>query len=173
MNANLEELFRAEFPRVAKLVASIVRDPGRAEELAVEAFLKWSQAKPQSGNASAFLTRSAARLALDELRRQSRWQRIERLIAVWRTPVATPEELHAAGEEQARVRAVLASMKPGEAELLLLRNQGLSYQQLSAALSLNPASVGQMLARAQQNFRKEYVKRYGEQWRLGSCELGR
>jgi RNA polymerase sigma-70 factor (ECF subfamily) len=47
--------------------------------------------------------------------------------------------------------------------LLLLRGQGLLYEELAAALSINPASVGTLLSRAKAAFRKEYVKRYGEQ----------
>jgi RNA polymerase sigma-70 factor (ECF subfamily) len=39
----------------------------------------------------------------------------------------------------------------------------LTYAELAAALNLNPASVGALLARAGQAFKKEYVKRYGEQ----------
>jgi RNA polymerase sigma-70 factor (ECF subfamily) len=50
-----------------------------------------------------------------------------------------------------------------QAELLLLRGSGLKYEELAAALNLNPAGVGTMIVRAQQAFRKEYVKRYGKQ----------
>ena len=32
---------------------------------------------------------------------------------------------------------------------------------LAAALELNPASIGTLLTRAQDAFRKEYIKRYG------------
>jgi RNA polymerase sigma-70 factor (ECF subfamily) len=46
---------------------------------------------------------------------------------------------------------------------LLLRSNGLSYEEVANALELNPASVGTLLSRAQQAFRKEYIKRYGEQ----------
>ena len=34
---------------------------------------------------------------------------------------------------------------------------------MAAALEINPASVGTLIARAQRAFRKEYVNRYGEQ----------
>jgi len=61
------------------------------------------------------------------------------------------------------VRQVLASLKPVQAAMLLLRSEGLSYAELAAALNLNPASVGTLLARAGQAFKKEYVIRYGEQ----------
>ncbi|MGC1907349.1 MAG: sigma factor, partial [Candidatus Acidiferrum sp.] len=37
---DIESLFRARFDRVARVVARVVRDPARAEELAVEAFVR-------------------------------------------------------------------------------------------------------------------------------------
>ena len=48
-----------------------------------------------------------------------------------------------------------------QAELLLLRSDGLSYEEVASALELNPGSVGTLLGRAQRAFRKEYLKRYG------------
>jgi hypothetical protein len=35
-----ETIFRAQYERVASIIARVVRDPARAEELAVEVFLK-------------------------------------------------------------------------------------------------------------------------------------
>ena len=49
-----------------------------------------------------------------------------------------------------------------EAELLLLRSDDYSYDDLAKALAINAVSVGTLLSRAKQAFRKEYVKRYGE-----------
>jgi RNA polymerase sigma-70 factor (ECF subfamily) len=37
---DIESLFRARFDRVARVIARVVRDPARAEELAVEAFVR-------------------------------------------------------------------------------------------------------------------------------------
>ena len=61
------------------------------------------------------------------------------------------------------MRQVLAVIKPDHAALLMLRAEGLSYQELAAALRLNPASVGTMLARAESKFRQEYEKRHGDE----------
>ncbi len=106
--------------------------------------------------------RTAVRTGLNELRRRLRSHRHERLSDA--TPGAPdPEQVRAAAEEQEHVRTVLAALDPRQAELLLLRGSGLSYADLAAALELNPASVGTLLSRAQQAFRKEYIKRYGEQ----------
>jgi RNA polymerase sigma-70 factor (ECF subfamily) len=47
--------------------------------------------------------------------------------------------------------------------LLLLRADGLSYDEVAAVAHLNPSSIGTFISRAQRAFRKEYVRRYGEQ----------
>lgn len=159
---DIESLFRTHFDRTARVIARVVRDPARAEELAVEAFLKlWRNPQAHNTIAEAWLYRTAVRLGLDELRRQMRRSRYESLLARVRgTP--TPEDIHSATEERDRVRQVLRTLSPGQAELLLLRSQDLSYAELAAALNMNPASLGTLLGRAQQSFRKEYIKRYGE-----------
>ena len=43
---------------------------------------------------------------------------------------------------------------------LAQRFEGLSYDELASALELNPRSVGTFLSRAQQAFRKEYIRLY-------------
>jgi RNA polymerase sigma-70 factor (ECF subfamily) len=159
---DIESLFRARFDRTARIIARVVRDQARAEELAVEAFVKlWRNPQAHNAIAEPWLYRTAVRLGLDELRRQTRRSRYEDLLAFVRgTP--TPEEIHSATEERDRVRQVLSAIHPRQAELLLLRSQDLSYSELAAALDLNPASLGTLLSRAQHSFRKEYIKRYGE-----------
>jgi DNA-directed RNA polymerase specialized sigma24 family protein len=72
-------------------------------------------------------------------------------------------QLLVAREEQERVRQLLSALDPRQAELLVLRSNGLSYEELASTLNLNPASIGTFLSRAQQAFRKEYVQHYGEE----------
>ncbi|MGH9612518.1 MAG: sigma-70 family RNA polymerase sigma factor [Bryobacteraceae bacterium] len=160
---DIEIVFRAQYERIARVIARVVGDPARAEELAVEVFLKlWRNRQAQGAQVQGWLYRTAVRTGLDELRRQTRRTRYERLLGiVRRTP--TPEEIRAETEEQERVRLVIGIIAPRQAELLVLRSQGLSYEAVASALDLNPASVGTLLSRAQQAFRKEYINRYGEQ----------
>jgi len=160
---DLETIFRAQYERIARVIAGVIRDPARAEELAVEVFLKWSRnPQAQGDKAVGWLYRAAVRAGLDELRRQARRGKYESLLGFIRGS-PTPEEVRAAKEEQEKVRLVLRAIQSRQAELLLLRSQGLSYDELASALDLNPASVGTLLSRAQQAFRKEYLKRYGEE----------
>ncbi len=160
---NFDRVFRAQFERITRVIARVVHDQARAEELAVEVFVKlWTTHQAHGDNVEGWLYRTAVRAALDELRRRTRRARYERLTGFLRR-IATPEELHHTSEDQERVRRVLAALAPRQSELLLLRSDGLSYEELASALDLNPASVGTLLSRAQQAFRKEFVKRYGKQ----------
>jgi RNA polymerase sigma-70 factor (ECF subfamily) len=159
---DLESVFVAHYGRIARVLARVTRDRARAEELAVEAFLKWAHHPAAHGEgAVGWLLRTAVRLGLDELRREARRQRYARLVAPLRREPPTPEHVRTTDEAQLRVRAVLASLKCRDAELLVLRTEGLSYAELGAALHLNPASVGTLLGRAQRTFRDIYVRRYG------------
>ena len=157
----IERLFAAEYGRVARLIARVIRDPGRAEELAVDVFLRYPAGRTgAAGTPEGWLSVTAARMALDELRRRQRWERWGPMLRLTRAP-STPEELHCTSAEQARVRDVLSRMPARQAELLLLRNEGMPYEELAVAVGVQAASVGTLLARAQKAFRKEYEERYG------------
>jgi RNA polymerase sigma-70 factor, ECF subfamily len=160
---DIDTTFRAHYERIARVIARVTGDPSRAEELAVEVFLKlWRTPEAQGEKAGGWLYRTALRKGLDELRRRTRRDRYERLFGFGRS-ASTPEQICAATEEQQRVRLVLAALGLRDSELLLLRSEGLSYAEAASALELNPASIGTLLSRAQQAFRKEYIKRYGNQ----------
>jgi RNA polymerase sigma-70 factor (ECF subfamily) len=160
--SDFETIFTAHYEPVARAIARVVRDHGRAEELAVETFLKLRRNPQANGDrVRAWLHRAAVRLALDELRRRARRARYEAFLP-WGPSSRGPEELFSASQEQGRVRAILAILPQRQAELLLLRHDGASYGDLASTFELNPASVGTLLSRAQQAFRKEYIKRYGE-----------
>ncbi|HVW11771.1 MAG TPA: sigma-70 family RNA polymerase sigma factor [Bryobacteraceae bacterium] len=160
----LDQIFRAHYERIARVIGRVIHDQARAEELAVEVFLRWWKSPEAHGDrAEGWLYRSAVRKALDEWRRQSRRSRFEQLFRLERGSPPTPEHLYAAAAGQQRVHAVLGALKPRDSELLLLRAEELSYQEIAAALQLNPHSVGSLISRAQTAFRKEYLKRYGNE----------
>jgi RNA polymerase sigma-70 factor, ECF subfamily len=159
---NFESAFHLHYERIARVIARVVGDRACAEELAVDVFWTfWRNPRAQSENAGGWLYRTAINRGLYELRRRARHARYERFFHFGLSP-PTPEQLHASTEEQEHVRRVLAGIKPREAELLLLRGNGFSYDELASALNLNPASVGTLMRRAQQTFRKEYTRLYGE-----------
>jgi RNA polymerase sigma-70 factor (ECF subfamily) len=155
-----EEIFRAYYPRIARLITRIVKDAARGEELSVEVLHKFLRRhRGATIDAGGWLRKTAVRVALDELRRQSRREKYERLFSLSR-----PVEIHPHTAEDSRecVRRILTVIDKRAAELLILRSEGLSYEELAASLGLNPTSVGTLLRRAQDSFRKEYIQRYGK-----------
>jgi len=50
--SDVETILEAEYQRVARVIAHVLRDPARAEELAVEVFLKWSRNPKAQGESS-------------------------------------------------------------------------------------------------------------------------
>ena len=155
-------LFHLYYPRIARIIARIVNDPGRAEELAADVFWKFMRTPSlQHSNAAGWLYRSGVRRALDEIRGRQRREKYERVLALFGT-AASPEQMRIASEDQEQVRKVLASLKQRDSELLILRNEGLSYQEIAEVLGVSETSIGTLLRRAQDAFRKEYTKRYGQ-----------
>jgi len=160
---DFDACFDAHYARIARVVARIVGHTGRAEEIAVDAFWKlWRTPQAHGDHAGGWLYRTAVRLGLNDLRGNQRRDKYERQAGA-SSAMPTPEEVHAAGEQRQQVRRVLAALNPRDAELLLLRSQGLSYDELAEAIEVKPTSVGTLIARAQQAFRKEYIRLYGEQ----------
>jgi RNA polymerase sigma-70 factor (ECF subfamily) len=156
------EVFHTHYPRIARVIVRMVQDPGRAEELAAEVFWKlWRNPRIPPHSVSSWLYRSAVRTGLDELRRQHRRSRFEKVSHLFRV-APSPEQVLAGEQDQQRVRSVLSAMRGRDAELLILRSEGLSYQEVAEVLRINETSIGTLFRRAQQAFRKEYVKRYGQ-----------
>lgn len=158
---DFEAVFQARYHPVMRTILRIIKDRAQAEDLVAEVFWKlWRKPPRNTSDAAGWLYRTAVRGALDALRRQARREKYEKFFNIGRAN-PTPEQLHSAGQRQDRVRAVLASIPKRQSELLILRSEGMSYQEIAAALKINVASIGTLVNRAQQAFRKEYVRRYG------------
>jgi RNA polymerase sigma-70 factor, ECF subfamily len=52
----------------------------------------------------------------------------------------------------------LQQMQERQAQLLVLRHSGMSYQEIAETLNISPASVGTLLVRAEKNFVRLYEK---------------
>ena len=157
-----QELFRKSYQRLARLLFRITRDFARAEEIASEAFWRLYRRPPTSDtNMEGWLYRTGLRLALDHLRNEGRRARYEALASAFGVAPG-PDEALERTEEQERVRGVLGKLKREQAGLILLRAEGFGYAEIGAVLKLKTTSVGKLLARAEEAFRKEYVHRYGK-----------
>jgi len=160
----LEAVFREHYPR---LVAVVTRLTGNRAQ-AAEAFSRLagrSTLLAGRTDAAAWVYRVATNAAVDTLRANSRRRKLEDQASTERarrdSGGSALDDLIRT-ERAARVRGVLASMKPREAQLLLLRSSDLAYREIARALGVQAGSVGTLLARAEREFERRYRTRYGD-----------
>ena len=161
-----QRFFLENYARLAGVVFRVVGDYSRAEELTGEAFWRLYR-QPCGGdkfNPSGWVYRTASRLAIDSLRAESRRGRLEQeagasVIAGSR---ADPLDAVLEAERRAQVRKALAFLRPLQAQLLVLRASGFSYQELAEILNVKAGSIGTRLIRAEAAFRKRYFQLYGK-----------
>jgi RNA polymerase sigma-70 factor (ECF subfamily) len=166
---HFDELFLSHYTLIVRLLARMLGDYARAEDLANEAFLKLYR-RPSlhgsHGNLGGWLYRTAMNLGIDALRAAARRDRYETAAARAETKTQAREDgLHQLlrAEKQQRVRRALACLKPVYAQALFLRVCGYSYKELADSLAIEPASVGTLLLRAEAEFEKHYVAMYGRE----------
>ena len=169
---HFEQVFLANYARVLSVLRRIVGDHARAEDLANEVFLKlYRQRMPTKAinNVGAWLYRTATNLGIDALRSSARRYRYEEAAARAETKASIAESALDQSlrlEKQERVRAVLADLKPVQAQLLLLRASGHSYKELAEILDLELGTVGTRLVRAEAAFEERYIEVYGPEEKL-------
>lgn len=164
-------VFTENWARIVGVLRRIVGDPGRAEDLAIETFWRFhsrAELYVDGANPGGWLYRTATRLGIDCLRAEARRGRYEQKAGTLLRETADANPLASAlrSEAQAQVRSILRRMPRGQAQLLILRAYGFSYQELSETLGVKRNSVGAMLIRAEDRFRKHYCRLYGKQEEL-------
>ncbi len=164
--ADFERVFLEQFPRVYAVLLRLLGDRTEAEDLALETLWRLHRHPPGSKhgqNLAGWLYRVATNLGLNALRARKRRARYEQ--EAGRLDLDAPRDPadeYAAEEERAAVRQVLAAMDARQAELLLLRHSGMTYDELAEALGLSPNSIGTLLARAEREFESRWNESRGD-----------
>jgi RNA polymerase sigma-70 factor (ECF subfamily) len=155
VRTDLEQVFRATYPRVVAVAARVLGTRDEAEDVAQEVFLAFGRSPVPADQAAGWLSVAAAHTALNHLRTGRR--RAVREVAVHdRTTVAEDAaDTVVTLDERRRVRAALARLPRNQAVALVLRHSGVSYAEVAAALDLSPGSVGTIVRRAESALRKE------------------
>jgi RNA polymerase sigma factor (sigma-70 family) len=154
------EFFLKNYDRVVNVLCRFVGDFSQAEELANDVFWRFYQRRISvsgDSHAGGWLYRTATRVGIDALRAAARRRRYESAAAQSETfESANPLEEVLRAERCAGVRSALASLRPAQAQLLILRASGFSYKELAEILNAKSGSIGVMLIRAEAAFRKRY-----------------
>jgi RNA polymerase sigma factor (sigma-70 family) len=145
-------------------------DRERAEDLAQETFMRALEAPPL--NPKPWLFAVALNLVRDEgrsaVRRQAKLELLKGEMDGAASPA--PDELLEQDERRVLVRDALDELAEQDRAVLLMKAEGLNYDEIAAATGLSKGSIGTTLARA----RRRLVEAYRERERgTGSTDAAR
>ncbi len=162
--ASFEVLFYRHYDRVYGLLFRLLGNRVEAEDVTQEVFLKLYR-RPLSGKRKhalgSWLYRVATNMAYNQIRsRKRRWGRNR-----WLAPEPGDErgdlsEEIIKEETRSAVRETLSGLSQRQSQLLVLREMGFSYAELAEACDVAPGSVGTLLGRAAEAFRKAYKEEF-------------
>jgi RNA polymerase sigma-70 factor (ECF subfamily) len=156
VRADLEHVFRRDYPLVVGVAARVLGSRDLAEDVAQEVFLSFGRSSVPAGEARRWLCVASAHTALNVLRSGRRRASREEIVAATDdVVVADVAEAVMTLEDRRRVRTALTRLPRTKAIALVLRHSGLSYAEVAGALGLSPGSVGTTVRRAESALRKE------------------
>jgi RNA polymerase sigma-70 factor, ECF subfamily len=162
---DFDEAFTLHHRAVYGAAYSLLRDRGLAEDVTQETFLRLHsnrETAPGGELLRPWLLRVALNLSYNTLRGRSRATAREDEFAKDAVGLAGASESVEADFERRRMieaaRRALEKIDEPMRSCLLLKQQGLSYREIAAAVSVNESYVGSLIARG----RKEFVRVYGK-----------
>lgn len=166
LDEELERLFRLYHGPLVRYLTRRLGDRDWAEEVAQEVFLRALRQDSLVSERS-WLFAVATNLVRDEARRSERQRRHLQVLAEQeRETMVEPGPTNAErAHEVALAREALQSLAEKDRLALLMREEGLNYEEIAAALELSVGSVGTTLARAR--------RRLAETWESLQAGEGR
>jgi RNA polymerase sigma-70 factor (ECF subfamily) len=154
----LTYLFATYHGPLVRFLTRRVGDRDWAEEIAQETFVRAMKQETITSERS-WLFAVATNLVRDEARRDARHRRRLELMreeakaeAVEEPPPSSMER----EEDRAMARAAIEQLAERDREALLMREEGLSYEEIATALELSVGSVGTTLSRARRRLMEAY-----------------
>lgn len=153
----VERLFRTYHDMLVRYLTRRLGDRDWAEEVAQETFVRALRHGPNS-NERAWLFTVANNLVRDEARRDVRRRRHLALLREQeRGEVLEPEPTSLEREQEAALaRRAIERLAERDRLALLMREEGLDYHEIAAALGLSVGSIGTTLARARRRLVEQY-----------------
>ena len=161
---DVERLFRTYHATLVRYLTRRLGDRDWAEEVAQETFVRALRQTSITSERS-WLFAVATNLVRDEARKDQRRRRHLALLAEQeRDHVQEPEPTTLERMQEAVLaRKAVDSLAERDRLALLMREEGLDYQEIADALQLSPGSVGTTLARARRRLADVYEALQREQ----------
>lgn len=158
MSIDWNRLYREHYEGLVRFLHRKVWDEDRAQDLAQEVFVKALDHEPE--NPRAWLYRVAGNMARDEARTQIRRKR--HLVLIKSEATAKQESQADASDDlvraeaAAQLREALNALSERDREVLLLKEAGLDYREISQQTGLAVGAIGTTLARARRKLAESY-----------------
>lgn len=157
------EAYRRYGPEILSHLRALVRDPGEAEDLAQEAFLRLLAevaADRRPTNTRAWLHRVATNLAMSYGRHRQVAHRAEPRLR-HDGSIEPTEDLAVLREEQRRIRGALDGLRDHDRQVVLLAASGLSGSELADRMGRSDSATRTLLCRARGRLRALLVEPEG------------
>ena len=159
MTVEVERLFRTYHDTLVRYLTRRLGDRDWAEEVAQETFVR-ALRQERIVNERAWLFAVATNLVRDDARKDARRRRHLELLRAEsadeeRTQEPETQTLERA-QEMALARAALDALAEKDRLALLMKEEGLDYNEIAEALELSVGSVGTTLSRARRRLAESY-----------------
>ncbi len=162
---DFDEAFTLHHGAVFRAAYSLLRDTGLAEDVTQEAFLRLysnRDSAPAGDELRPWLLRVAINLSYNTLRTRTRSgarddEFARQSVGLSGASESVEEEFERRAEIE-EARRALAKIDEPMRSCLILKQQGLSYKEIAAAVSVQESYVGSLIARG----RKEFARVYGK-----------
>ncbi len=152
-----DRLFREYHAPLVRYLTRRLGDRDWAEEVAQETFLR-ALRQPVLVSERAWLFAVATNLVRDAARKDARRRRWLQVLAAEEREREETEPISALeqAQEAALARRAVDALAERDRLALLMREEGLSYEEIAEALSLSVGSIGTTLARARRRLAESY-----------------
>ena len=174
MSADVERLFKTYHTTLVRYLTRRLGDRDWAEEVAQETFVR-ALRQDTILNERSWLFAVATNLVRDEARKDARRRRHLELLRAEAVEDAEPEPEGLTAERAemaAMARKALDTLAERDRNALLMKDEGLDYHEIAAALDLSFSSVGTTLARARRRLAEAYESLQREREGGGSHAAG-
>jgi len=154
----LSQLFKAYHTPLVRFLTRRLGDRDSAEEIAQETFVRALRQETITSERS-WLFAVASNLVRDEARRDARERkRLELIQSQAEAEGSTEPEPTSVerAEERAFARQAIEMLAERDRDALLMREEGLGYEEIAEALGLSVGSVGTTLSRARRRLMEAY-----------------
>jgi len=154
----LAALFKAYHVPLVRFLTRRLGDRDWAEELAQETFVR-ALKQDEIASERSWLFAVASNLVRDEARREARERKrheVMRAQAEAESAVEPEPTSMERAEDRALARQAIELLAERDRDALLMREEGLGYEEIAEALGLSVASVGTTLSRARRRLMEAY-----------------